>query len=145
MAPEQVESRDVDQRADIYSLGLIVYEMITGREVFRADTPMAVAYKQVHEAAAPPRSMDPAIPDNVEKVILRCIEKEPERRFQTVEELEKALGEGYERPTTHTVPKGRAPRSASHDIHRRPEESAPPHDGDSNHVSEYLFRCALSH
>jgi hypothetical protein len=71
---------------------------------------MAVAYKQVHEAAVPPRSVDPGIPDAVEKVILRCIEKEPERRFQTVEELEKALGEGYERPTPINVPKGRTPR-----------------------------------
>ena len=74
--------------------------MITGKEVFKADTPLAVAYKQVHEAAAPPRSVDPAIPEKVETLILRCIEKEPERRFQTVGELEKALaGLGYERPT----------------------------------------------
>jgi len=109
MAPEQVESRDVDQRADIYALGLIVYEMLTGREVFRADTPMAVAYKQVHEAAVPPRSIDPGIPDAVEKVILRCIEKEPERRFQTVDDLEKALGEGYERPTPLHVQRDRSP------------------------------------
>lgn len=106
MAPEQVEGRDVDQRADIYALGLIVYEMLTGREAFRADTPMAVAYKQVHETAEPPRKVDPGIPDSVEKLILRCIEKEPERRFQTITELESALEQlGYARPTPVDPPK----------------------------------------
>ncbi|HET9217821.1 MAG TPA: serine/threonine-protein kinase [Terriglobia bacterium] len=106
MAPEQVEGREVDHRADIYALGLIVYEMLTGKEAFRADTPMAVAYKQVHETAEPPRKVDPGIPDAVEKLILRCMEKEPERRFQTVTELEQALGElGYGRPTPAEPPR----------------------------------------
>ena len=95
------------------SCGLIVYEMITGKEVFKADTPLAVAYKQVHEAAAPPRSVDPAIPEKVENLILRCIEKEPERRFQTVGELEKALAElGYERPTNPGLFETERPRFA---------------------------------
>jgi len=111
MAPEQVESRQVDQRADIYSFGLIVYELLTGKEVFKADTPLAVAYKQVHEAAAPPRSVDPSIPETVESIILRCIEKEPERRFQNVGELEKALVElGFERPTSADISRAGTPR-----------------------------------
>ena len=106
MAPEQVEGREVDQRADIYALGLIVYEMLTGKEAFRADTPMAVAYKQVHETAEPPRKVDPGIPDAVEKLIVRCMEKEPERRFQTVSDLENALEElGYGRPTPVEPPR----------------------------------------
>src|SRR5688572_19397623 len=105
MAPEQVESRDVDQRADIYAFGLILYEMITGREVFKADTPMAVAYKQVHEAAEPPRKVDPGISEKVEKLILRCLEKEPERRFQTIDELENAMDElGFERAPVDRTP-----------------------------------------
>ena len=111
MAPEQVESREVDQRADIYSFGLIVYELLTGKEVFKADTPLAVAYKQVHEAATPPRSVDPSIPEAVEGIILRCIEKEPERRFQSVGELEQALvGLGFERPTSAEIPRTETPR-----------------------------------
>lgn len=105
MSPEQVESRVVDQRTDIYAFGLIVYEMVTGKEVFKADTPLGVAYKQVHEAAPAPRSVDPAIPEKVENLILRCIEKEPERRFQTISELEKALADlGYTRPATADLP-----------------------------------------
>jgi serine/threonine protein kinase len=93
MAPEQVECREVDQRADIYSLGLIMYEMLTGSRAFNADTPVAIAYKQVHEAARPPRSIDPGIPKNVQVFILRCIEKEADRRFQTIDDVEAALAE----------------------------------------------------
>ena len=105
MAPEQVESRTVDQRADIYALGLIVYEMLTGKEVFRADTPLAAAYKQVHEAPPPPRAVDPAISEAVQTLIMRCIEKEPERRFQTVAELGSAIDAlGYAPPPTADIP-----------------------------------------
>jgi len=110
MAPEQVEGREVDQRADIYAFGLIIYELLTGKEVFKADTPVAVAYKQVHEAAAAPSSVDPTIPPGVERIILRCIEKEPERRYQTVADLESALAElGYERTTSPDVPRRDTP------------------------------------
>lgn len=91
MSPEQVECREIDHRADIYSFGLILYEMLTGSAVFKADTPLSVAYKQVHEAVPPPRSVDPSIPENVQHLVLRCLEKEPERRFQTIAELESAL------------------------------------------------------
>src|SRR5262245_6564031 len=101
MAPEQVECREIDQRADIYALGLILYEMLTGGTVFKADTPIGVAYKQVHEAPTPPRSIDSSIPEKAQAVILRCIEKEPERRFQRIEEVEAALSElGYRPPVT---------------------------------------------
>jgi hypothetical protein len=110
MAPEQVECREVDQRADIYALGLILYEMLIGSTVFKADTPLAVAYKQVHEAPPPPRSVDPSIPETVQKIILHCIEKEPERRFQTIEEVETALAELGYRPATVDVPVAGAPR-----------------------------------
>jgi tRNA A-37 threonylcarbamoyl transferase component Bud32 len=91
MAPEQVESRATDHRADLYSFGLIFYEMLTGSTVFKADTPMSLAYKQVHEGPKPPRELDPNIPEDVQNLILRCLEKEPERRFQTVEDLENRL------------------------------------------------------
>ncbi len=105
MAPEQVEGREIDQRTDIYAFGLILYEMLTGRVVFKAETPLAVIYKQVHEAAPPPRSIDPSIPENVQGLILRCIEKNPVRRFQTIHQVETAFAEmGYRPPTTVDVP-----------------------------------------
>jgi len=91
MAPEQVEGRAADPRSDIYSLGLIVYEMLTGSAVFEGDTPMSVALKQVREQPTPPRKLDPGLPKGIENLILRCLEKDSANRFQSVEELDIAL------------------------------------------------------
>jgi serine/threonine protein kinase len=91
MAPEQAEGKGIDQRADIYSLGLILYEMITGNAAFAGDTPMAVALKQVREQPTPPREIEPAIPYDFESIVLKCLEKDPAKRYQSVDELEEAL------------------------------------------------------
>lgn len=93
MAPEQAEGKPVDHRADIYALGLILFEMFTGELAFRADTPVALAFKHVHEAPHPPRELEPMLPAYVEKAVLKCLEKDPARRFQSARELEAALTE----------------------------------------------------
>jgi serine/threonine protein kinase len=94
MAPEQVAGKPVDYRTDIYSLGLMLYEMFTGAPAFRADNAVAVALKQMREEPAPPREVEPNVPVFAERVILKCLEKEPERRFQSVADLESALRSG---------------------------------------------------
>jgi hypothetical protein len=91
MAPEQVSGKPVDYRTDIYALGLVLYEMFTGSETFRADTPVAVALKQMQEAPAPPHDIEPTIPVYIERAILKCLEKDPAKRFQSIAELESAL------------------------------------------------------
>lgn len=91
MAPEQVAGKPVDYRTDIYSLGLMLYEMFTGSQAFQADTAVAVALKQMRETPPPPHEVDPSIPVGIERAILKCLEKEPGRRFQSVAELESAL------------------------------------------------------
>jgi serine/threonine protein kinase len=91
MAPEQVSGKPVDYRTDIYALGLILYEMFTGSETFRADTAVAIALKQMQEIPAPPHDIDPNIPVYIERAILKCLEKEPAKRFQSIAELENAL------------------------------------------------------
>ena len=91
MAPEQVSGKPVDYRTDVYALGLILYEMFTGTETFRADTPVAMALKQMQETPAPPHDIDPSIPVYIERAILKCLEKEPSKRFQSIAELESAL------------------------------------------------------
>lgn len=89
MAPEQVAGKPVDYRTDIYSLGLILYEVFTGSQTFTADNAVAVAMKQLRESPVPPREIEPGVPVPIERAILKCLEKEPEKRFQSIAEMEK--------------------------------------------------------
>ena len=91
MAPEQVGGKAVDYRTDIYSLGLIMYEVFTGAPAFQADNAVAVALKQMRKAPVPPHEIEPAVPVSIERAILKCLEKEPPKRFQSVTDLEAAL------------------------------------------------------
>jgi len=91
MAPEQVGGKPLDFRTDIYSLGLILYEIFTGQPAFQADNAVAVALKQMREAPKPPHAIDASIPFGIERAIMKCLEKEPARRFQSVAQLADAL------------------------------------------------------
>src|SRR5262249_19194259 len=77
MSPEQAEGRAVDMRSDIYSLGLVMYEVFTGQVAFSGDTPIAVALKQIRETPPGPRSLEPLLPASLEKAVMRCLEKDP--------------------------------------------------------------------
>jgi len=87
MSPEQVEGRELDQRSDIYSLGILLYEMLTGRVPFRGDTPLSVAVKQKTERPLAPRRVNPQISEDIDRIILKCLEKDKNRRYQDAEEL----------------------------------------------------------
>jgi serine/threonine protein kinase len=91
MAPEQVEGKPVDYRTDIYSLGLILFEVFTGTQAFRADNAVAVALKQMRETPPLPSSIEPTIPAPAERAILKCLEKDPAKRYQSMADLENAL------------------------------------------------------
>ncbi len=91
MAPEQVEFTSVDARTDIYALGLLLYEIVTGVPAFHGETPIAVALKQLRESPMRPREIVSALPAGAEAVILKCLQKKPEKRFQSVDELATAL------------------------------------------------------
>ncbi|MBP1768181.1 MAG: serine/threonine protein kinase, partial [Candidatus Aminicenantes bacterium] len=101
MSPEQVEGRDIDQRSDIYSLGIVLYEMLTGRRPFEGDTALGVAVKQKSETPPDPRLLNPQISDELDRVILKCLEKRKESRYQSAMEILSDL-EAVKRSLTRT-------------------------------------------
>jgi len=87
MSPEQVEAREIDHRADLYSYGLIVYEMLTGELPFRGDSAMQLMYQRVSEPPKDPRTVVPDLPDWVANLVLRCLAKDPVARYQSAAEI----------------------------------------------------------
>jgi serine/threonine protein kinase len=107
MSPEQVAGKKVDERADIYSLGIILYELFTGKVPFTGPSAISVGFQQIKDAPPAPSTLNPQISSPVEKVILKALEKEPVQRYRDVTELkhdlETAIGQPASKAPEHRV------------------------------------------
>ena len=120
MSPEQAMGEDVDQRADIYSLGIILFELTTGTVPFKGDTAVSIALKQKTEPPPSPRKLCPQISEELSRLILKCIEKNREKRYRNVDEvLEELANLKKGLPTTDKiVPESRTAETLSQKARR---------------------------
>ncbi|TMM32975.1 MAG: Stk1 family PASTA domain-containing Ser/Thr kinase [Actinobacteria bacterium] len=91
LSPEQARGSPVDQRSDVYSVGIVLYEMLTGKVPFTGDTPLEIAMKHLSEVPVPPSEVRDDIPDDLDMVVLRALAKDPEDRYQTASEMDADL------------------------------------------------------
>jgi eukaryotic-like serine/threonine-protein kinase len=99
MAPEQVQNRTIDVRTDIYSLGIMMYEMFTGRPPYYGNNPMTILYQHLEGKATPPRELNAALAPELEAIVLKAMAVDPAQRFQTMEALGKSLVPLLKQPT----------------------------------------------
>ena len=98
LSPEQAQGHPVDARADLYSIGVVLYELLTGRVPFDAESAVTIALKQVSEEPVPPSEFNPAVSDQLEDVVMRALQKDPAYRFADAEEFIVALEAGARDP-----------------------------------------------
>jgi serine/threonine-protein kinase len=109
LSPEQVRGGEIDARSDVYSLGCVLYEMLTGRPPFDGETPLAIAYKHVEEDPVSPSSINPAVPSELEAVVRKAMSKHPTDRFASAAEMARDLRSAA--PTAPMEPAAAAPPS----------------------------------
>jgi beta-lactam-binding protein with PASTA domain/predicted Ser/Thr protein kinase len=134
LSPEQAQGQRVDTRTDIYSLGTVLYEMLTGRPPFGGESPVAIAYKQVNEPPVPPSQLSPDVPQGLDAVVMRALAKNPANRYQSAREFADDLErvrDGRNVMATPLLPSGEATQVISRPQHTQilPPQAEPPGSG----------------
>ncbi|MBD8506997.1 Stk1 family PASTA domain-containing Ser/Thr kinase [Hoyosella sp. G463] len=105
LSPEQAQGHKVDERSDVYSLGCVFYEILTGQPPFTGDSPVAVAYQQVKEDPIPPSRIEPTVPRVLDSIVLKAMSKNPANRYQTAVEMREDIvaALGGQKPSAPTI------------------------------------------
>ena len=104
LSPEQAQGNPVDARSDVYSLGCVLYEMLTGQPPFTGDTPLAVAYKHVREVAEPPSSLNPDVPEDLDAVAMKALAKNADNRYESATAMREDLERFTSGQRVHATP-----------------------------------------
>jgi serine/threonine-protein kinase len=129
LSPEQAQGLEVSAASDLYSIGVILYEGLTGRVPFEADSAVAVALKQVSEVPRPPSELNPAVPRALDTVVLKALAKDPANRFASVDEFAAALDAAEKNPSVapfETAVFGAPPVPAPESAEAREAPAVPP-------------------
>ena len=136
-SPEQASGTVVDGTSDIYSTGVVLYEMLTGHVPFSGDTPVAVAMQHIQEYPVPISNWNPSVPPVVEAVVMRALEKSPGARYQTAREMADALARARDgKEEIQSVRQGNHAAQASP---QQPGNKVPPQEGRSKEVRKRLY------